>query len=263
LLDIPENYSVTELKVSFDHVDDAARIYIFNSAHPYPNNGAFNPDADIIFSRNNGTDSNLGSFVKKGETNRIVIVQYNQATHNSVRGIKIELEHEEIVPKTLPSNFKLHAYSIHGKRQEVGSDYWMGYDPSETASSVVGRIVAPAKGKVLQLEKVDVKENDLQTGWIALKVLNAPVANSYLVSGEDKLVSISTIEENSQRHLFRVHRPIEKEAEHLNYVSLESVSNAGWYLRHQGFVLNISENSVQALKDIVYRQDATWLFEEL
>ncbi|MBK7428919.1 MAG: AbfB domain-containing protein [Saprospiraceae bacterium] len=104
---------------------------------------------------------------------------------------------------------------------------------------------------------------DKSKGIIALKVLNANQPDMFLCVMDDKLVKLSKATSGSNRHHFSIRFPEEKEAATLNFVSFESVAFPNWYLRHQGFELKISEAVPNARMDIVYRQDASWLFESL
>lgn len=159
----------------------------------------------------------------------------------------------DAVAVKLPNYFKLHAYSVHGKRVEKGSDFYMGY----TEGSLDGKIINPNTGEVIHLEKVTI---DAAKGIVALKVINASQPDMYLSVADNKNVNI-TKGSNNNRHHFIIRTPEEKEAANLNYVSFESAAFTGWFLRHQGFVLKVTEANANTRKDIVYRQDATWLFE--
>lgn len=153
----------------------------------------------------------------------------------------------------LPNYFKLHAYSVHGKRVEKGSDFYMGY----TKGSLDGKIINPNSGEVIHIEKVTI---DAAKGIVALKVINASQPDMYLSVAENKNVTIAKATNNNKHH-FIIRTPEEKEAANLNYVSFESAAFNGWFLRHQGFVLKVTEANANTRQDVVYRQDATWLFE--
>ncbi|HMR18508.1 MAG TPA: AbfB domain-containing protein [Sphingobacterium sp.] len=159
----------------------------------------------------------------------------------------------QAAPVKLPDYFKLHAYSVHGKRVEKGSDFYMGF----TRGSLDGKIINPNSGTVIHIEKVNI---DAAKGIIALKVTNASQPDMYLSVADNKNVNIVK-GTNGNKHHFTIRTPEEKEAANLSYVSFESVAFPGWFLRHQGFVLKLTQASDNNRKDIVYRQDATWLFE--
>jgi hypothetical protein len=72
-VNIPSNVNVNEFKVSFERVDDGARAYVFNSAHP---KGSYIEGGDIVLGGSPIT-ANLSSLIKIGEENRIVIVQFD------------------------------------------------------------------------------------------------------------------------------------------------------------------------------------------
>ncbi|MBK7428918.1 MAG: hypothetical protein IPI60_18795 [Saprospiraceae bacterium] len=113
IVHVPANVNVNALIVSLDHGDDAARIYIFNSKCP---EGYYHPASDLISVDENYKSKVLKSQLVKGEDNRILIVQYDQCPDgNSIKGIRISVNDEEIRPSQIPGTFQLHAYSIHGK----------------------------------------------------------------------------------------------------------------------------------------------------
>ena len=268
---IPPGTKVTDFSVSYLKADDGARIYIFNSKNP---KGAFDPKADLSYGQVNTGVVNLSRFVADGE-NRVVIAQYDDCGAakpefgNSVHGIDIKVNGEVVTPKVLPNRFKLHAYSISGKRVEKGSDYWMGFDEkaqkvnaaNNNAKYYDGKIVSPKDATVMEFERVDI---DKEKGIIMLRLVNSPLPNLYLQVTDDKLVRPYPGTTASGRGYFYVRVPEEKEAGDLNFVSLETAgypSNGGWFLRHEGYGLKVTPGNSDTRKNVVYRQDATWLFE--
>ncbi|GHB62181.1 hypothetical protein [Persicitalea jodogahamensis] len=263
---IPKNVDLKTFTVSYDMADDGARIYFFNSNHK---NGGYQPGSDLIGNASKYKEVDLKDQLVKGEENRIVIVQYNQCTNNSIRGVRIKVNSKEVAPAVLPIKFRLHAYSISGNRVETGSDYWMGYDKNAQKKNAgdgnkpyfEGKIVSPKDATVMEFEKIDV---DKAKGIIALKLLNSPIPDLYLQVGNDKLLTLYPGTPASGRGHFYVRTPEEKEAGGLNYISLETAgypANGGWFLRHQGYVLKVTQADANARNDKVYRQDASWLFE--
>jgi len=86
LITIPPLTAINTFTVSFSQVDDGARAYIFNSAHP---SGAFISGGDIVLGGPPVT-ANLASLAVAGEVNRIVIAQFDDcATENNVRGVQV------------------------------------------------------------------------------------------------------------------------------------------------------------------------------
>ena len=85
-ISIPVGYTINDMNVSFSAADDGARAYIFNSAHP---NGAYIGEIGLGGA---GTSTNYASLAKAGETNRLVIVQFDDCpTGNNLRGAKVNV----------------------------------------------------------------------------------------------------------------------------------------------------------------------------
>jgi len=252
---IPKNADLQSFTVSYDKADDGARIYFFNSKYP---KGHYNEASDLIRNASNYKKVDLKDQLVKGEDNRIVIVQYNQCTKNSIMGIRVEVNSREIVPAVLPTRFRLHAYSISGKRVEKGSNFWMGFNPTEKGPRITGRILSAQTGTVMEIEKEEVDK-----GIIALKVVNGPEAGSYLTIQDDNTVKVMKYPATNQRTQFKVRHPEESGAGNLSYVSFESVWRPNHFLRHEGYVLKVSPATDANRRNVVYRQDASWLFEPM
>lgn len=78
---------VTEFKITFGTVDDAARIYV---------NGEPVPEADIIGRKNSFKTIDLKNKIKEGK-NEIVVVQYdNHPPGNTLEGLALEVNGEAI-----------------------------------------------------------------------------------------------------------------------------------------------------------------------
>ena len=92
---IPTNTKINKFSVSYTKADDGARIYIFNTDHP---NGAYSSNADLMLGRRDHVGNvDLKQYVKKGEVNTVVIVQFDDcAKGNNVKGIHINVNGEEI-----------------------------------------------------------------------------------------------------------------------------------------------------------------------
>ena len=264
---VPDTGNLKSFTVSYDKADDGARIYFFNDKYP---KGHYEEASDLLRNTANYKIVNLKDQLANGE-NRIVIVQYNQCTKNSILGIRIQVDNKEVTPKVLPSRFKLHAYSISGNRVEKGSNHWMGFDEkaqkvnaaNNNAKYFDGKIVSPQNATVMEFERVDI---DKEKGIIMLKLANNPdpKVDLYLQVGNDKNVTLYPGTAKSGRGYFYVRVPEEKEAGNLNFVSLETAgypSDGGWFLRHEGYGLKVTPGDDNTRKDKVYRQDATWLFE--
>ena len=251
---VPDNVHMQNFTVSYDKADDGARIYIFNDKNT---NGSFDERSDLILNQSKYQAADLKGLLAKGE-NRLVIVQYNQCIHNSIMGIRSKVDSKEIPPAVLPRKFSLHAYSINGKRVEKGSDYWMGFIPSEKGPRIPGRILSAKTGTVMEIEREDV---DIEKGLIALKVVNGPDAGSFLTIQDDNSVKVMQYPSNNARTQFKIRPPEENGASSLNYVSCESVWRPNHFLRHEGYVLKVSPATESNRQNVVYRQDASWLFE--
>ncbi len=99
IVTVPEGANIKTFQVNFDQVDDAARVWIFNSKHP---EGAYFPDADVLAGGQNVTvAADFKAEVTAGE-NRIVITQYdNYPVLNTIKGIHIIVNGQEVEPPTL------------------------------------------------------------------------------------------------------------------------------------------------------------------
>ena len=86
LVTIPDGFSVSQFEVRFQQVDDGARVYVFNSAHP---TGAFIEGGDITLD-GPPTTTDLSSLIVVGETNRVVIVQVDDCPdENNLRNAQL------------------------------------------------------------------------------------------------------------------------------------------------------------------------------
>lgn len=84
-VDVPKDAKITDFKVSFDQVDDLARIYIFNSKSK-------DAHSNDIVGRAVAT-SDLLQYVAFGEKNRIVIAQFDSCkVKNTIKNIQIEVK---------------------------------------------------------------------------------------------------------------------------------------------------------------------------
>ena len=259
-VNIPDNVDLknSTFTVSFDKADDGARIYFFNDTHK---NGSFKEGSDLILNQSKYKEVDLKYQLARGE-NRLVIVQYNQCTKNSLRGIRVKVNSKEIPPTVLPRKFSLHGYSVNGKRVEKGSNYWIAYNPKEQDKFVKGRILSPQNGTVMQIEKVNLDE---AKGIVGLKVMNAPEPDTYLAVADDYSVVMAKHppQSTSNRHMFKIRQPEEKSATGLDFVSFESIMRPNHFLRHEGYVLKVTPATDVNRKNVVYRQDASWLFEPM
>ena len=95
--------------------------------------------------------------------------------------------------------------------------------------------------------------------------MNAPEPDTYLAVADDYSVIMAKVppQSTSNRHMFKIHQPEEKSAAGLNFVSFESVMRPTHFLRHEGYVLKVSPASEANRNNVVYRQDASWLFEPI
>jgi len=85
-INIPSNFNITDLTISFTAADDGARAYIFNSSHP---SGAFIGQISL---GSNPVSQNYASLAKAGEVNRLVIVQFDDCpTGNNLKGAQVKV----------------------------------------------------------------------------------------------------------------------------------------------------------------------------
>ena len=250
IVTIPPGTKVNTFAVSYIRADDGARIYV---------NGNYDPKADLRFGQSKIGDINFSRFVVPGK-NRVVIAQFDDCpVLNNVHGIDIKVNGDEVTPKVLPDKFRLHAYSINGKRVEKGSNYWMGFNPNEQGAKKTGRILDANSGTLMDFERVDLNKDE---SIIAFKVPNAN--NMFLDVSNDKTVGMAPASTTTKQQQFYIRHPEEKEAADKNYVSFESVAYPGHFLRHEGFILKVTKPSAEERRDNpVYRQDASWLFESV
>ncbi len=110
---VPYGSYFESIKVSFESVDDAFRVLVFNSKNP---NGGYIEGGDFKFGAS-PSSSNLSSLIAEGENNRIVIAQFDNCPDgNVVSGIKMEIDGAEIIP----SKVKTSDWSINeGKGAQV------------------------------------------------------------------------------------------------------------------------------------------------
>ena len=95
-INIPTNFNVNDLNVTFSAADDGARAYIFNSDYP---NGAF--IGEIRLGQTPVT-ANYASLSKAGEINRLVIVQFDDCpSGNNLRGAQVKVNGQAIQPSDL------------------------------------------------------------------------------------------------------------------------------------------------------------------
>jgi concanavalin A-like lectin/glucanase superfamily protein/surface protein with Ig-like domain/type IX secretion system substrate protein len=94
-INIPANFNVSSLNVAFSAADDGARAYIFNSAHP---NGAFIGQISLGGSP---TSVNYASLTVAGESNRLVVVQFDDCpSGNTLRGAKVNVNGSPVAIST-------------------------------------------------------------------------------------------------------------------------------------------------------------------
>lgn len=143
---IPAGTQINQFTVSFDRVDDGARIYIFNSAYP---NGAFVDGADVTYQCCGAlpyqVTTNLASLAVAGEVNRIVVVQYDCCkTENNLLGVQINVNGKPIpVVETnncpigvIPSCSVSAMPSNNTYTGGVPTNIYIGYGPQSVALNV-------------------------------------------------------------------------------------------------------------------------------
>jgi hypothetical protein len=97
IVTVPPGATINTFEVSYDQVDDGARVWIFNDRHP---NGTFLESADMIRRANSKATADMKSIAAPGD-NRVVIVQYDCApVENNIRGIRVRLNGQEVKAPT-------------------------------------------------------------------------------------------------------------------------------------------------------------------
>lgn len=98
LVTVPKDAAVTNFAVTFAQVDDLARIYVFNSQHQA---GQQIEGNDI--SGNNAQTVDLASLIVTGETNRVVVVQFDSCpVKNHIKNIQINVNGTVVEKATTP-----------------------------------------------------------------------------------------------------------------------------------------------------------------
>jgi hypothetical protein len=86
-VDVPANVAITQFTISFDGMDDGARVSIFNSAFP----GGFVVPGSYVFLGGSGT-TDLHDLVRSGEVNRVVVTQVDDCcVENNLRSAVVVL----------------------------------------------------------------------------------------------------------------------------------------------------------------------------
>ncbi|WP_173021491.1 FISUMP domain-containing protein [Lewinella sp. W8] len=159
----------------------------------------------------------------------------------------------------IPDQFKLHAYSINGKR-ELGN-YWMGwYGQANWAQILTGANADQAK--IMSVKKVtadDVKD----IVYLQVENFGDPGKEYYLTIDRQDGNKVKIAEGQSPLAKFRVKPALQTETPDSDYVSFESIQLPNFYLRHMGYKMYVSEATEGNLKNKVYLEDASWLFQKL
>lgn len=134
-IDIPEGTVVDELIVSFQQVDDGARAYIFNSAHP---NGAF--DGEITINNGVPVSKDYSQFAVAGERNRIVIVQFDSCpVGNNLINAQVEINGSPApVDNTSPPVVITQDITV-----ALGNDGTFTLDPSQVDNGSFSTLAGP------------------------------------------------------------------------------------------------------------------------
>lgn len=91
-VNVPSNVAVTQFTIAFQGMDDGSRVSIFNSKYPA---GLVIPGS-YVYLGGSGT-TNLASYVKAGEINRVVITQVDDCcSHNRLESAKVVLNGEVV-----------------------------------------------------------------------------------------------------------------------------------------------------------------------
>ncbi len=144
LVIIPADITLTEFSVTFSHVDDNARVYLFNSDYQ---DGEFLQDG---ISGSNVKTTDLSSLAKVGETNRVVIVQVDTCrVKNTIRNIQIEINVDgETAPTVVPVATTTTSVAAPAKTNAITVCSHMGTDNwnilGDNARSLRAKLTNPA-----------------------------------------------------------------------------------------------------------------------
>jgi hypothetical protein len=182
-INIPANFNVSSLNVAFTAADDGARAYIFNSAHP---NGAYIGQISLGGSP---TSVNYASLAVAGESNRLVVVQFDDCpSGNTLRGAKVNVNGQTVAISTggcTTSNFfwsNAPTVSLRNPKTASGTINGIGYTYTSsvnitTTSNVFNHGIFPTSYNVPNsnptIQNIDPSSNTL--------TFTSPMTNPVLV----------------------------------------------------------------------------------
>ncbi|MEZ5328892.1 MAG: hypothetical protein R3F19_27920 [Verrucomicrobiales bacterium] len=141
LVSVPQGAKINTFQVKFDQVDDAARVWIFNSKNPQ---GKYFPDVDVLGGKKDLTlGADFKNEVAEGE-NRIVITQYdNYPVLNVIKGVRILVDGTEIVPPA-PAELGVELFE-HANYKGVNIPYVEGYHDLYSSSIGLNDVISSVK----------------------------------------------------------------------------------------------------------------------
>lgn len=285
-VNIPEGTTITQFRVTIAQVDDGARMYLFNNRNV---GGKFIAADD---GKLNGVEvsADFTDVVIPGQ-NMICIVQFDDSPvrNRLTGGVQILLNNQVVqtnpdlpIPDVdfAPKKFYMETYGIHGQGQG-GTKHWIGWNAGPSTGNPAPGIITDTQDadSTIDSYKFEIEQEDVE-GGVALKVTNYQGAESGKSYYLPDLVGSITPPSNA---IYKQTSPLwprnpSKEAEY-NFVSYESTSKPGNYLRHSHFILSnatvpssidsrnpvIDFASTTSIENIekVYRQDCSWRFHEV
>lgn len=236
--------------------DNKAFVYIAGRGDAY---GPVKRGSFVEFWTSNSLNYNQATSFALTAKGKVNMNPENKRVFCYVRCIKGE---KKAAAPVIPANFKLHAYSTHGNRGGE-DDHWMGWQATVEADWAKILTAQDKKGfNHMEIKKVNV-EGAAGVIYLQVKNYNAKDSDYYLTVDPKDSNKIKIKKGKSANAKFRIKNPLQKKASSSNYVSFESVAKPNYFIRHSGYKLYLHEATANNLKNKVFIEDASWLFQKL